>query len=446
MSCGWCAAAGEPLRDVGEPSQSGVVVAFAVALAACIALLAGFGDAVAVCIARIAIAPGALPRKVPLGGVGKPRAFVPGEVVACRGQVLDQKQVVRLPKGYNGIVTACEPGGSVVEVVFPLGNGTDIRFDMTPGSLHSVAPPVRITYDPRSGAFVSAVVVGVTDQPPQRWILWLVANGQPAHEAAGGLCHMLRDIGTPPGEIAGMVVEFPGFAGSTGAPRREPDLIDAAAAARRYLISERAAQPDRIVLGGFSLGGSVACVTAAREQHPGLVVADRTFTRIAHVPLAWGSERWKGPRLRAFAESVCRGLGWELDAAGAVERWNGDLVCVYHKGDSMIPHPEASLAHRVRDRTSRVLAVTTIVEMRREQGDAHNAALRTDPEAYGQVLGAIRQWAGAEPRSPANRQQQQSAVQLLVQMGFTEVAAQEAFAAAGSLAGAVALLTGEDPP
>eukprot|EP00662_Eupelagonemidae_sp_cell21_P049493 gene49493-13383_t len=120
-----------------------------------------FGDAFALAVGRIGVAPGALPRRAPAGAL----PFVIGETVALQRPL--QMRRMRLNEGTAGL------GNLLGITVFPVRGGIDARLELRPGDVASVARPVRLTYDAQSapGAAVSAVVCG--DAPgvaPQRWL------------------------------------------------------------------------------------------------------------------------------------------------------------------------------------------------------------------------------------------------------------------------------------
>ena len=90
-----------------------------------------------------------------------------------------------------------------------------------------------------------------------------------------------------------LLVEYPGFGRSSGAPT-ESSIREAAVAAYDYVLRREEVDPQRIVLFGRSLGGGAACALAARRPSAALILqstfsSTRPFARGFLVPgfLVW---------------------------------------------------------------------------------------------------------------------------------------------------------------
>ena len=84
--------------------------------------------------------------------------------------------------------------------------------------------------------------------------------------------------------LSALVFDYRGYGQSEGAPSEEGTYRDAEAA-WRYLVEQRQIEPNRIIIYGHSLGGSVASWLG--RQHPsGAVVIDSSFTSVADVGAA----------------------------------------------------------------------------------------------------------------------------------------------------------------
>ena len=129
---------------------------------------------------------------------------------------------------------------------------------------------------------------------------WFIPAGTPRatllffHGNAGNISHRLDSLvifhrlG-----LSTFIFDYRGYGRSEGRPTEEGTYQDAMAA-WRYLTEERGVSPEKIVLFGRSLGGSVAAWLAARHT-PGALIVESTFTSVpdfASEMYPWLPARW----------------------------------------------------------------------------------------------------------------------------------------------------------
>ncbi|HNT57581.1 MAG TPA: alpha/beta hydrolase [Syntrophales bacterium] len=121
---------------------------------------------------------------------------------------------------------------------------------------------------PLSGWFVP----GGREGPPQGTVLF-------CHGNAGNISHRVESILLfHEMDLDVFIFDYRGYGGSAGKPSEEGTTRDAEGA-WRYLTERRSIPPERIVLFGRSLGGSVAACLAAKTAPAGLIV-ESAFTSI----------------------------------------------------------------------------------------------------------------------------------------------------------------------
>jgi fermentation-respiration switch protein FrsA (DUF1100 family) len=97
------------------------------------------------------------------------------------------------------------------------------------------------------------------------------------HGNAGNNSHrldtleLLHDLG-----LDCLIVDYRGYGESEGSPTEAGTLLDIKAG-WQWLVDEQGKSPERIMLFGRSLGGSIAAIVA-RDVRPGAVVLESTFT------------------------------------------------------------------------------------------------------------------------------------------------------------------------
>lgn len=100
------------------------------------------------------------------------------------------------------------------------------------------------------------------------------------HGNAGNISHRLDSIRIFNDlNLSVLIFDYRGYGESEGRPSEEGTYLDAEAA-WDYLVHERKAPPERIVLFGRSLGGAVAAELATRRRAAALIV-ESSFTSVA---------------------------------------------------------------------------------------------------------------------------------------------------------------------
>lgn len=102
------------------------------------------------------------------------------------------------------------------------------------------------------------------------------------HGNAGNISHRLdslrifHDVG-----LSVLIIDYRGYGRSEGTPSERGTARDARAA-WRYLVTERGAEPERIVVFGRSLGAAVAA-ELARDVAPGALILESAFTSVPDI-------------------------------------------------------------------------------------------------------------------------------------------------------------------
>lgn len=165
-----------------------------------------------------------------------------------------------------------------------------------------------------------------------------------------------------------LIIDYRGYGASTGKPGEEGTYLDALAA-WDYLIQEKRHLPQRIVLFGESLGGSIAAWLAARQTPAGLVLY-ASFTSVPELAQAL---------YPIFPASLLARYRYDTRAALASVRC--PLLILHSPEDEIIPfsHGQALLAAAREPKQ--------LVELR----GGHNDALLLSREVYSQAVGAFLQ-------------------------------------------------------
>ena len=163
-------------------------------------------------------------------------------------------------------------------------------------------------------------------------------------------------------------VDYRGYGASSGKPSEEGTYQDALAA-WNWLTQQKRIAPERIVLFGESLGGSVAAWLAARHTPAGLVIY-ASFTSVPEMaqalypmfPAAWLAR-------------------YRYDTRAALNKVNCPVLIMHSPEDEIIPfsHGQALLeaAHEPK----------RLVQLR----GGHNDALQVSREVYTREIGAFLQ-------------------------------------------------------
>lgn len=107
-------------------------------------------------------------------------------------------------------------------------------------------------------------------------ILYFYGNGMCLADAAQWEFDQFRQLGANV-----CIVEYPGYGGSDGSPS-EQGCYAAAEAAYMHLLTRPEVDPQQIIVGGWSLGGAVACDLASRQSVAGLFMFS-SFSSMADV-------------------------------------------------------------------------------------------------------------------------------------------------------------------
>lgn len=165
-----------------------------------------------------------------------------------------------------------------------------------------------------------------------------------------------------------LIIDYRGYGDSSGKPSEEGTYQDALAA-WDYLTQEKRHMPDRIVLFGESLGGSIAARLAARQTPAGLVIY-ASFTSAPELAQAL---------YPIFPAS--RLARYRYDTRAALGSVNCPLLILHSPEDEIIPfsHGQALLAAAREPKR--------LVELR----GGHNDALLLGREVYARAVGEFLQ-------------------------------------------------------
>ena len=165
-----------------------------------------------------------------------------------------------------------------------------------------------------------------------------------------------------------LIIDYRGYGASSGKPSEEGTYQDALAA-WNWLTQEKRLAPERIVLFGESLGGSIAAWLAARHKPAGLVIY-ASFTSVPEMARAV---------YPLFPASLL--VRYRYDTRAALKNVNCPVLILHSREDEIVPfgHGQALLeAAREPKR---------LVELR----GGHNDALLLSREAYARETGAFLQ-------------------------------------------------------
>ncbi|MGD8868322.1 MAG: alpha/beta hydrolase [Gemmatimonadales bacterium] len=123
-----------------------------------------------------------------------------------------------------------------------------------------------------------------------------------------------------------LIIDYAGYGKSGGEPSERRIFADGEAA-YRYLLDERGAAPDRLVIFGRSLGAAVAIDVASRNRC-GAVIAESAFTSavaLGRLHYAW---------LPGF---LLRGMTQRFDSLSKVGRLRSPVLFVHGQADGIVP-------------------------------------------------------------------------------------------------------------
>lgn len=164
------------------------------------------------------------------------------------------------------------------------------------------------------------------------------------------------------------IIDYRGYGASSGKPSEQGTYQDALAA-WHYLIQQKHLAPERIVLFGESLGGSIAAWLAARHPPAGLILY-ASFTSVPDLAQAL-YPMFPAARLARY----------RYDTRAALGRANSPLLILQSREDEIIPfsHGQALLAAAREPKR--------LVELR----GGHNDALQLSREVCVREIGAFLQ-------------------------------------------------------
>ena len=165
-----------------------------------------------------------------------------------------------------------------------------------------------------------------------------------------------------------LIIDYRGYGASSGKPSEEGTYQDALAA-WNYLTQEKRLAPERVVVFGESLGGSVAAWLAARQPPAGLVIY-ASFTSVPEMAQAL-YPMFPASRLARY----------RYDTRAALRGVNCPVLILHSPEDEIIPfsHGQALLAAAREPKR--------LVELR----GGHNDALEVGREVYTREIGAFLQ-------------------------------------------------------
>lgn len=183
---------------------------------------------------------------------------------------------------------------------------------MKVGSWHNVH--IHTAY----GAVLDAAAIMAPEQgekPPeqQKWILYLVANG----EVFEFLFDELRALAFESG-VSVFVINYRSVSNSTGLVTCASDLVEDAIAALDYMCTRMNLHPEHVLIFGRSLGGAVGALARRCHSPTGPIVIDRSFSSLP----------------RAGRALLCMILSSVLNTDVHLPEWlvNGLLASIF-KGD-----------------------------------------------------------------------------------------------------------------
>jgi fermentation-respiration switch protein FrsA (DUF1100 family) len=127
--------------------------------------------------------------------------------------------------------------------------------------------------------------------------------------------------------------DYQGYGLSEGSPTVD-NICDDGIAAYDYLVEKKKLAPAKLILYGESLGGAVACYTAARRPTGGLILQS-TFSSLPHIAGQKFIHLKLYPRFFFPANT--------LDNVAVLKKFHPPLMLVHGMKDRIIPESEAEL-------------------------------------------------------------------------------------------------------
>jgi fermentation-respiration switch protein FrsA (DUF1100 family) len=164
------------------------------------------------------------------------------------------------------------------------------------------------------------------------------------------------------------IIDYRGYGASSGEPSENGTYQDALAA-WNYLTQKKHLRPERIVLFGESLGGSIAAWLAARHAAAGLVLY-ASFTSVPEIAQAL-YPMFPASRLSRY----------RYDTRAALSKVNCPVLILHSVEDEIIPFSHGHALHEAARGPKR------LVELR----GGHNDALWVSRETYTREVGTFLQ-------------------------------------------------------
>jgi fermentation-respiration switch protein FrsA (DUF1100 family) len=164
------------------------------------------------------------------------------------------------------------------------------------------------------------------------------------------------------------IIDYRGYGASTGKPSEEGTYQDALAA-WNYLAQQKNIMPERIVLFGESLGGSIAAWLAARHPPAGMIMY-ATFSSVPEIAQ------------RLYPIFPARWLTrYRYDTLTALRRVHCPVLVMHSPGDEIIPYSHGRALFEAANEPKQ------FVELR----GGHNDALLLSRERYAREVDAFLQ-------------------------------------------------------
>jgi uncharacterized protein len=166
------------------------------------------------------------------------------------------------------------------------------------------------------------------------------------HGNAGNISHRLESIGVFHRlSLDVFIIDYRGYGRSEGRPS-EAGLYRDAAAAYRYLVAERGADPGRIVAFGRSLGGAVAAWTAVHHPMAGVIV-ESGFISIPEL----GAEIYRFLPVRRLVRM-------RYDTRSYLETTEVPVLIVHSPDDDIIPYRHGVALHAAAEPRATMLTIS----------------------------------------------------------------------------------------
>jgi len=129
---------------------------------------------------------------------------------------------------------------------------------------------------------------------------------------------------------------------SSGEASSAKDYIDDGKAFVEYLVKAEAADPEKILLFGHSLGGGVAAKVYQELEHPGYLIPESTFCTL---------KKAVKHKEGAFTAWIFKKTGWDIDNIEALKNVNFSKVgIIVNRRDPTVHYEKASLYKELKNK------------------------------------------------------------------------------------------------